>query len=70
MVQALLEKHLISPTKQEVADKLLSTKANHIILTVQTEETAVKLQTCIRLPKLTLLKMISIKQILIELTSA
>ena len=65
MAQALLDKHLISPKKQEVVDKLLSTMANCIILTVQTEETTVKLQTCIRLPKLTLLKMISIKQILL-----
>ncbi len=54
MAQALLEKHLISPKKQEVVDKLLSTMANCIILTVQTEETTAKLKTSIRLPKLTL----------------
>ena len=42
MAQALLDKHLISPKKQEVVDKLLSTMANCIILTVQTEETTVK----------------------------
>ena len=45
MAQALLEKHLISPTNQEVVDILLSTMVNCIILTVQMEGTSVKIET-------------------------